>query len=590
MADESSSIENGRKTEAQVPVGRLLALAVAEWPRLAVATVFLLLAGVTGLAYPKVIGILIDAAVEGGIATINRAAVAMAIIFAVQATAAALRYYLFTIAGERIVTRLREQVYRSVVDQEIGFFDARKTGELTSRLTADATVVQSAVSINLSMGLRNLLMVIGGLGLLLVSSWRLTAFMLALVPPVALGAVVVGRRLSKLSKQSQDALARANEAAEESIAGIRTVRSFSREEDEALRYGDRIWESFRVSRRRARVVAGFIGAMNIAAFGSVSAVLWFGGRMVMAGDLTVGELASFMLYTLIVAASLNVLANLWSDFARARGASQRIFELIDRSPTVDAGGGLVPDRVAGLVEFDDVDFAYPVRPESKVLEQVNLRLEPGKVMALVGPSGAGKSTVAALLLRLYDPDDGTISLDACDLRRLDAKWLRTQIGTVAQEPVLFSTTVAANIRYGRPEASDRMVEIAARAANAHDFISELPDGYETEVGERGVRLSGGQKQRVAIARALLKDPPILILDEATSSLDAESESLVQDALQKLMARRTSLVIAHRLSTVRDADNVAVIDGGRVIETGTHGQLMNSDGLYRRLVRRQLVEG
>ncbi|MCG6947311.1 MAG: ATP-binding cassette domain-containing protein [Acidobacteria bacterium] len=590
MADESSSIENGRKTEAQVPVGRLLALAVAEWPRLAVATVFLLLAGVTGLAYPKVIGILIDAAVEGGIATINRAAVAMAIIFAVQATAAALRYYLFTIAGERIVTRLREQVYRSVVDQEIGFFDARKTGELTSRLTADATVVQSAVSINLSMGLRNLLMVVGGLGLLLVSSWRLTAFMLALVPPVALGAVVVGRRLSKLSKQSQDALARANEAAEESIAGIRTVRSFSREEDEALRYGDRIWESFRVSRRRARVVAGFIGAMNIAAFGSVSAVLWFGGRMVMAGDLTVGELASFMLYTLIVAASLNVLANLWSDFARARGASQRIFELIDRSPTVDAGGGLVPDRVAGLVEFDDVDFAYPVRPESKVLEQVNLRLEPGKVMALVGPSGAGKSTVAALLLRLYDPDDGTISLDACDLRRLDAKWLRTQIGTVAQEPVLFSTTVAANIRYGRPEASDRMVEIAARAANAHDFISELPDGYETEVGERGVRLSGGQKQRVAIARALLKDPPILILDEATSSLDAESESLVQDALQKLMARRTSLVIAHRLSTVRDADNVAVIDGGRVIETGTHGQLMNSDGLYRRLVRRQLVEG
>jgi ATP-binding cassette subfamily B protein len=590
VADESSSIENGRKTEAQVPVGRLLALAVAEWPRLAVATVFLLLAGVTGLAYPKVIGILIDAAVEGGIATINRAAVAMAIIFAVQATAAALRYYLFTIAGERIVTRLREQVYRSVVDQEIGFFDARKTGELTSRLTADATVVQSAVSINLSMGLRNLLMVVGGLGLLLVSSWRLTAFMLALVPPVALGAVVVGRRLSKLSKQSQDALARANEAAEESIAGIRTVRSFSREEDEALRYGDRIWESFRVSRRRARVVAGFIGAMNIAAFGSVSAVLWFGGRMVMAGDLTVGELASFMLYTLIVAASLNVLANLWSDFARARGASQRIFELIDRSPTVDAGGGLVPDRVAGLVEFDDVDFAYPVRPESKVLEQVNLRLEPGKVMALVGPSGAGKSTVAALLLRLYDPDDGTISLDACDLRRLDAKWLRTQIGTVAQEPVLFSTTVAANIRYGRPEASDRMVEIAARAANAHDFISELPDGYETEVGERGVRLSGGQKQRVAIARALLKDPPILILDEATSSLDAESESLVQDALQKLMARRTSLVIAHRLSTVRDADNVAVIDGGRVIETGTHGQLMNSDGLYRRLVRRQLVEG
>lgn len=590
MADEGSSIENEKGIDAQVPVRRLLALAVPEWPRLAVATVFLLLAGVAGLAYPKVIGVLIDAAVEGGTATINRAAVLMAIIFAVQASAAALRYYLFTIAGERIVTRLREQVYRSVVDQEIGFFDARKTGELTSRLTADATVVQSAVSVNLSMGLRNLIMVVGGLGLLVVSSWRLTAFMLVLVPPVALGAVVVGRRLSKLSKESQDALARANEAAEESIAGIRTVRSFSREEDEAVRYGERIWESFRVSRRRARVVAGFIGAMNIAAFGSVSAVLWFGGRMVMAGDLTVGELASFMLYTLIVAASLNVLANLWSDFARARGASQRIFELIDRNPTVDAGGGEVLDRVAGLVEFMEVDFAYPVRPETKVLDRVNLRLEPGSVVALVGPSGAGKSTVAALLLRLYDPDEGFVALDNCDLRQLDAKWLRTKIGTVAQEPVLFSTTIAANIRYGRPEASDRMVEVAARAANAHDFIAQLPEGYETEVGERGVRLSGGQKQRVAIARALLKDPPLLILDEATSSLDAESESLVQDALEKLMAQRTSLVIAHRLSTVRNADSVAVMDGGQVIETGTHDELMATDGLYRRLVRKQLVEG
>jgi len=572
----------------RIPLRRLLALARPEWRRLAVGSVFLVIGSAAGLAYPQAIRIVLDGALAAGVASVNRAALAMVVIFAIQSVAVATRYVLFTVAGERIVTRLRADLYGSLVTQEIAFFDQRRTGELTSRLSSDATVLQNTVSVNLSMGLRNLVMVAGGLALLVVTSPRLTLVMLAIVPAVALGAVIIGRRISRLSRRVQDALARAGEVAEETLAGIRTVRAFARETAERSRYAAAAWEAFGLARKRVGVIAVFLGVTSLAAYGAVALVLWSGGRLVASGGMTVGELTQFILYTLIVAFSLSALGDLWSDFMRAGGASERVFELLDRVPEIPVGGGRRPDTAVGRIELEAVGFAYPSRPDVAVLDGVDLAIEPGEVVALVGPSGAGKSTVASLVLRLYDPTSGTVRFDGSDLRELDPVWLRERIGVVAQEPILFSTTIAENIRYGRPDAGDIDVEAAARAANAHDFVAAMPEGYATEVGERGVRLSGGQKQRVAIARALLKDPRVLLLDEATSALDAESEALVRDALSRLMRGRTAVVIAHRLSTVRDADRVVVIDEGRVVESGSHAELMARAGTYRRLVDRQLL--
>ena len=337
-----------------------------------------------------------------------------------------------------------------------------------------------------------------------------------------------------------------------------------------------------------RAIALFLGATSLAGYGAVALVLWFGGRLVARDAMTVGELTSFILYTLIVAFSLSALGDLWADLMRAGGASERVFELLERVPAIPVSGGERPVRMEGRVELVGVTFAYPARSETRVLHGIDLKVTPGEVVALVGPSGGGKSTIASLLLRLYDPTLGAVRLDGRDLRELDPGWLREQIGVVAQEPVLFSTTIAANIRYGRPEASDDEVEAAARAANAHQFVAALPEGYLTEVGERGVQLSGGQRQRVAIARAILKDPRLLLLDEATSALDAESEALVRDALARLLEGRTAVVIAHRLSTVRDADRVVVVDEGRIVESGSHDELVGSEGVYRRLVEKQLL--
>jgi len=572
---------------ARMLLARMMLLAKPEWRSLAIGLACLAVASAANLAFPQAIRVLVDGAASG-MGSVDRAAILIATLGAVAAAASAARFTLFSVAGERIVARLRRDAYGKLVEQEIAFFDKHKIGDLTSRLASDTTVLQNAVSVNLSMMLRNAASAFGGVAMLFLTSWRLTLLMLAVVPAIALGAVMYGRRVRRLSRDVQDALGHASSIGEESLVGIRTVRTFAAERVEARRYGEAVERSFELAKKRNVITGTFMGIAMLASTCAVAVVMGYGGRLVARHAMTVGELSSFLVYTLVVAFSLGALGDLWADFMRAAGAAERVFEIADRVPEIASEGGETPSEVRGAIEIANVQFAYPARPDSIVLHDLNLRIAPGEVVALVGSSGAGKSTIAALLSRLYDPSRGAITLDGRDLRALDPRWLRSQIGVVAQEPMLFSSTIAENIRYGKVDATDEEVEHAARVANAHDFISRFPEGYATKVGERGVQLSGGQKQRVAIARAVLKDPKILVLDEATSALDAESEHLVQQALDRLLEGRTTLVIAHRLSTVKNADRVLVLDHGRVVQEGTHQTLVAEAGLYRRLVERQLA--
>lgn len=542
------------------------------------------------LLYPRLIGMLVDDALKGNnLDRLNTSILLLVAVFAVQSVFTFGRYYLFTLVGERVVTDLRTSLYSSLIRQEVAFFDERRTGELVSRLASDTSVLQNTVTSNISMALRYGLQSIGGVVVLFLTSLKLTLVMLAAVPVVVLAAVLYGRSIRKLSSEVQDALAKASEVAEESLSGIRTVRSFARENGEVARYAHSVERSYELALKRTSAAGWFGAVISFAGYSAIALVLWYGGRLVVTGEITVGVLTSFVLYTLMVAVGLGALSGLHTDFMKAIGASERVFELIDRLPTVRAPeGALKPSEVKGEVKFEGVTFAYPSRPDRIVLDKFDLTLSPGMVVALVGPSGSGKSTVASLTPRFYDPLEGRITFDGHDIRTLDPEWLREQIGVVAQEPVLFAASVEDNIRYGKPDATQEQVIAAAKAANAHEFVSSFSDGYKTLVGERGVRLSGGQKQRLAIARALLKNPRVLILDEATSALDSESEHLVQEALDRLMEGRTTLVIAHRLSTVRDADQVVVLENGKLLQKGTHDSLMQEPGLYRRLVERQFA--
>jgi ATP-binding cassette subfamily B protein len=570
-------------------LARIWPLLRLEWKAVAGGTVLLLVGSVAALVYPQGIRVIVDGAVAArDPAQVRTAALLMAALAVLQGLAVAGRAWLFAVAGERGVRRVREALFRSLVTQEVAFFDAQRTGDLTSRLGSDTASLQGLLSSQLSMALRNGVQVVGGLVLLVITSPKLTGVMLLVVPAVAIGAVVYGRRIRSLAKRYQDALADAGHVAEESLSAIRTVRAFAAEEAEAARYGKEVDHAYQLARTRVGAAALFMGAASAGVYAAIAVVLGYGGLLVAAGELTAGALTAFLVYTLLIAMGLGTLADIWAEAMRGLGAAERVFELTARAPAMPVTGGRRLARVEGRVAFEHVRFHYPARPDVEVLRGVDLEVRPGEAVALVGPSGAGKSTLGALLGRLYDPSAGRVTLDGVDLRELDPAWLRRLVGVVSQEPVLFSTSIADNVRYGRPEASDADVVEALRAANAEAFVRAFPEGLATRVGERGQQLSGGQKQRIAIARALLKDPRLLLLDEATSALDAESEALVQEALGRLMKGRTAVVIAHRLSTVVGADRVVVVEGGRIAEQGPHRALLERGGVYARLVERQVL--
>ena len=557
--------------------------------QLAGAAIALLFAAATVLAMGAGLRFLIDEGfAEGDPVLLDRAVIVLVAVVVLLAGASYARFYLISWVGERVVADLRVAVFNHVIGLNLAFFETRSPGEILSRISTDTTLVQTVVGSSVSVALRNLLLFVGGMILLIITSPKLTGLVLLVIPFVIVPIIILGRKVRTLSRYSQDRVADIGSHVEEILTGIRVVQAFSHEILDKIKFAKRVENAFDTAVERVRKRALLTAVVIAFIFGAVAVVLWIGGRDVLAGRISGGELSAFVFYAIVVAGSTGALSEVVGELQRAAGAMDRLNELllVSSNIKIPSEPKELPEKVSGAIKFNRINFYYPSRPGQLALDDFTLEIKPGETVALVGPSGAGKSTVFQLLLRFYDPSSGNIKLDDVSLDQTDPRTIREQIGLVPQDGIIFSENVLENIRYGRPEASKAEIRSAAESANAIDFIEELPDGFETNLGEKGVQLSGGQRQRLAIARAILRDPSVLLLDEATSALDAESESFVQRALDRIMVGRTTLIIAHRLATVLSADRIIVMEKGRVIASGGHDQLLKSCPLYTRLANLQ----